>query len=344
MIISSTLFLQVDAIVLDLVHRARALKLPTQRAAIKSFGRQSFASLVSQAATDAERERYTGFVASNGWAKKFMSRNDLRSKIPDGEVGSVDDGATADGIEDVRETCRAYDPECIYNVDATCLFYRVLPKATYLAPDEDKKTTRGVKGMQAKDRLTVYIATNATGTRKVPLSLIGTAKSPRCFRLRQSPVRYFWQSNAWSDVRVFKEWWSKVFLPYVRTATNKPVLLVMDSHSSHADLVDPDGQVSILELPANCTRKHQPMNAGIIAAWKVRYRTRLLAVRVDTMVSAPQLREQAKRRKVIRGCMGLAEGEQPHVLDAAEMALAAWTDISMETIARFVSHYLVGTG
>lgn len=329
------MFLQVEASVLKLVRQAKALMLPTQRATIQAFGRKAFASLVSQASTDAERERYAGFTASRGWANKFIARNHLRSKNLPGEASDVDDEAVVNGVDDVREACKKYDPDCIYNVDAACLFYRVLPKTTYLAPGEDRKTTRGVKGMQAKDRVTAYMATNATGTRKVPLSFIGTAKSPRCFKLRDSPVRYFCQSNAWSDVRVFKEWWSWLFLPYVRSVTTNKVLLLVGSHSSHADLVDPNGQVAILELPLNCISKHQPMDAGIIAAWKVRYRTRLLAVRVDTMASAPQLRQQAERRNVVLGCKGLAEGGQPHVLDAAEMGLAAWEDVSQDTIARF---------
>lgn len=317
-----------------LVRQAKTLMLPTQRATVQAFGRKAFASLVSQAPTDAEREQYAGFTASKGWANKFIARNHLRPRTPHGEAAGEDDAAIADRIEDVRETCKKYNPECIYNVDSAALFYRVLPKTTYLAPGEDRKTTRGVRGMQAKDRVTAYVATNATGTRKVPLSLVGTAKSPRCFKLRDSPVRYFCQANAWSDVRVFREWWLWLFLPYVRSVTTSKVLLLVGSHSGQADLVDPNGQVTILELPLNCTSKHQPMDAGIIAAWKARYRTRLLTVRVDTMASAPQLREQAERRNVVQGCMGLAEGGQPHLLDVAEMGLAAWADVSQGTIAR----------
>ena len=60
----------------------------------------------------------------------------------------------------------------------------------------------------------------------------------------------------------------------------------MDNHSSHANLVDPRGQVTVLELPPNCTVKHQPADAGIIAALKKLFRTLLLRIRVDTMNSA----------------------------------------------------------
>lgn len=332
--------LEVDAGVLNLVEKARALKLSTPPATIQAFGRKACAAFVSQASTETERKKYRGFVASDGWAQKFAVRNRLRPhKTLHGKAGgSIDDEVMiSDGIKRVREVCETYDPEFIYSVDEAGLFYRVLPKRAYVAQGEDRKTMRGVEGMKSEDRVTAYLATNATGTRKVPLSLISTAKEPRCFMNRESPVMYFSQSNAWSDVRVFKLWWSNLFLPYVRSVTSEKVLLLMDSHSSHADLVDLRGQVTILELPPNCSgSKHRPMDAGIVAAWKVRYRTKLLGVHVDTMASAPQLREQAEKRKVARGCMGLAEGAQPNLLDAAEMGLAAWQDVSEATVARFV--------
>lgn len=321
--------------VLEMLVQARALNMPVNRESVQLFGRKARRSLEDAASTDAERERYSGFNASEGWVKKFIKRNNLKSRSLHGEAGSVDDEAIADRLRRVRVVCAEYDPDCIYNVDETGLFYKVLPKVTYLAPGEDRKTTRGVKGMKAKDRVTAYMCTNASG-RRVPLSLIGTAKDPRCFRIRKSPVMYFSQKNAWSDARVFKQWWLKVFLPHVRSVTSKKVLLIMDNHSSHADLVDPREQVTILELPPNRTSKHQPMDAGIIQAWKVRYRTKLLEIRVNTMSSAAQLRKQAKERKVVRGCMGLAEGGQPHILDAAELGFASWQEISEETIMRCV--------
>lgn len=328
-------FVQIENRVLRLLDEARKLKIPVQRGTIQQFARQACRELAHKASTDAERNRYGQFSTSEAWVKKFISRRNLKSLTLHGQAGSVNDEAIADGLERVRSVCAEYDPECIYNVDETGLFFKVLPKRTYLAPGENRKTTRGVKGMTAKDRVTAHMCTNAAG-RKVPLSLIGTSKEPRCFRIRKSPVEYFSQKNAWSDVSVFQQWWSKVFLPHVRSVTSKKVVLVMDNHGSHANLVDSREQVTILELPPNCTSKHQPMDAGIIAAWKVRFKTKLLAIRVNSMSSAAQLREQAKQRRVVRGCMGLAEGAEPHILDAAELGVAVWNEVTEETIKRSV--------
>lgn len=41
-----------------------------------------------------------------------------------------------------------------------------------------------------------------------------------------SPVKYFAQTNAWSDSATFLKWWLEVFLPFVRRFTHEPVLFV----------------------------------------------------------------------------------------------------------------------
>lgn len=321
---------------MELPTQARAHGLSVDRLSIQAFGRKAKASIAAKASTAAERERLDKFIASEGWAKKFISRHNLRSKKLHGQAGSVVDAAIADQLRKVREMVAKYDPDNITNCDEAALQYKTLPRSTYTAPGENKRMVRGVEGMGYKERVALYVAAHASG-RKVPLAMIGHSKTPRYFRLRKPPVTYFGQSNAWSDARVFGLWWEEVLLPWVRSATSKPVLLIMDNHSSHANLVDPRGQVTVLELPPNCTAKHQPCDAGIIAALKKIFRTLLLRIRVDTMNDAGHFRAEAKRRKVVSGCHGLAEGSTPHLLDAAELCNDAWERVSTDTIRRCVN-------
>ena len=89
---------------------------------------------------------------------------------------------------------------------------------------------------------------NADGTAKVDMAIIGKAKSPRCFDKGASPLKYFSRANAWSDSATFLKWWIEVFLPFIRRFTHEPVLLLMDGCSSHGDLVDDRGQVTIKRL------------------------------------------------------------------------------------------------
>ena len=110
-----------------------------------------------------------------------MNRNDLKRFLLHGEAGSVDEKVPPSGMAAVRKECEKYDLNCIYNVDETGLFYRMLPRRTHLAPGENRKTVRGVKGMKAEERSTAYICVNASGTVEMPLAFIGTAANPRCF-------------------------------------------------------------------------------------------------------------------------------------------------------------------
>ena len=210
----------------------------------------------------------------------------------------------------------------------------MLPRSTYTAPDEDKSSVRGVEGMGAKERVTLYLASDASG-RKLPLAMIGHSKGPRCFRLRIPPFKCFSQTNAWSDSRV----WPVVEGGASSVGTSSHQQTRSPHHGQPQQPRQPGrprGQVTVLELPPNCTAKHQPADAGIIAALKELFRTLLLRIRVDTMNSAAQLRAEAKRRKVVSGCQGLAEGHSPHLLDAAELCQDAWDRVSTETVRRCV--------
>lgn len=95
--------------------------------------------------------------------------------------------------------------------------------------------------MKAKDRISAFVCTNATGTANVPMSIIGKSKKPRCFDKKPSTMKYFSQANAWSDGPTFKKWWLEVFIPFIRSWTHLPVLSLMDGCVSHDLLADPKG-------------------------------------------------------------------------------------------------------
>jgi hypothetical protein len=50
-------------------------------------------------------------------------------------------------------------------MDETGLLYRAMPTRSYVSRDEGpRKTIRGTKALRAKDRLTLVLCVNATGT------------------------------------------------------------------------------------------------------------------------------------------------------------------------------------
>ena len=76
----------------------------------------------------------------------------------------------------------------IHNWDETGLYFRLIPSATYTAPNEQQRRIRGTKAQKAKDRVTLITCTNATGTHKIPLAMIAKATKPCCFRSCPSPL------------------------------------------------------------------------------------------------------------------------------------------------------------
>ena len=95
----------------------------------------------------------------------------------------------------------------------------------------------------------MYIATNATGSRKVPLSMIGNSKKPRCFGRREEKrkLTYFNQGKAWSDMHTFTYWFHEVFLAHIQSTTNDKVQLIMDNCGPHgAKISDPFGKAKML--------------------------------------------------------------------------------------------------
>ena len=96
-------------------------------------------------------------------------------------------------------------------MDETGLFFRLLPKYTLLMPFEDVSSTRGKK--KAKERVSLVVCANATGTHKIPCILIGKAKLPVCIKNRKWPVKYISQNKAWMDVSTCWKWFEELFYP-----------------------------------------------------------------------------------------------------------------------------------
>ena len=126
--------------------------------------------VISKAKGIAEQLSYsTDFKASWCWYGKFKKRKGLNQKALHGEGGEVDqnDPNTLAALELLYQEIAQYDPEDVYNMDETGLFFRVLPKYTVLLPEEDIKTARGRKN--AKERVTLVACTSATKITQNPL-------------------------------------------------------------------------------------------------------------------------------------------------------------------------------
>lgn len=167
----------------------------------------------------------------------------------------------------------------MYNADKTGLAWRALPTNTLAMRSE--KEASGYK--LPKDRLTVMVCTNGTGTHKLPLLVIGKSAKPRCFKnVSELPVKYVSQKSAWMDREIFHKWFTEDFIPDAkarRVNDNDKILLILDNAPSHpkiSELNDIDQSVKVVYLPPNVTALVQPMDQGVIENLKRAYKQRFL--------------------------------------------------------------------
>ena len=122
-----------------------------------------------------------------------------------------------------------------------------------------------------------------------------------------------------------------VFLPAIRKRTSRPVILIADNFGTHdsTDTTLQDQQVKWVLLPPNCTSVHQPMNQGIIAALKRKYKSKMLHAMVKNLERYDEL--QAGGAAIAAGVRGL-HAYPPNLLDDATIAHKVWESIDQSTL------------
>ncbi|UYV66540.1 TIGD6 [Cordylochernes scorpioides] len=169
-------------------------------------------------------------------------------------------------LNSIMANC-GYDPANIYNADETGLFFQLIPDRTLAHKDEN---CRGVKRM--KQRITVLLCCNSTGTDKRRLLIIGKSAKPRCFR-NFSPhfyCTYTSNSKAWMTSSIFQEWLLQFNKQLV--SEGRRILLLLDNATSHCVPNDGLSNIKIHFLPPNMTASLQPLDSGIIKSFKAQYR------------------------------------------------------------------------
>lgn len=214
----------------------------------------------------------TGFSYSNGWLYGFKNRHDISLHSIHGEGDSTSPEQVADGRRLMIDLLskHEYSLRDIYNMDETGLFYRLQPNKTL--------ATKPVKGTKKnKERITIGLCSNADGSEKLKPIVIAKAARPRCFPKNfnvQSLVHYWHNKKAWMTSAIFTEWLKK--LDKSMGDQGRQIVLLLDNAPCHIHNIVLKN-VSILYLPPNTTAHLQPMDAGIIRNFKLKYRKSLLS-------------------------------------------------------------------
>lgn len=213
---------------------------------------------------------------SIGWLDKFKKRYNLRRLVRHGEAASVPPEAAIE-MRAIQTLCGEYSEDDIYNMDETGLFWRQSPSGGLSSAQRP-----GMK--RDKNRISIVCCTNYTGTRKMPLWLIGKAKNPRALRginVRALGCEWRWNKKAWMMTILMSEW---LYAFYQWIGPHREVILLMDNLSSHiagVEVSPPPSNIRIQWLPKNSTSLYQPLDQGIIQNLKSFYKKRWLQFIVD---------------------------------------------------------------
>ena len=134
----------------------------------------------------------------------------------------------------------------------------------------------------SKDRVTFTPCSNAVGTHKLFLLVIGKCANPRVFNGYKSPVVYKVTNKEWMSRSLCFGWFKNHFISEVKgfpTQVNRQLkaLLILNNPLSHhkTDEINFGPNFKVPFLTPNCTGKLQPMGQNLIQNVKVTYRKQL---------------------------------------------------------------------
>ncbi|XP_008562678.1 PREDICTED: tigger transposable element-derived protein 1-like [Galeopterus variegatus] len=225
------------------------------------------------------QENVKPFSASAGWLARFKRRYSMKNFKLAGEAGSADQEAAEEFkkylLSIIHE--KGYVEEQVFNADETGLFYKNVGKRTYVMQMASKAP--GFKAF--KDRATLLLCTNAKGDFKCKPLMVYRAPNPPALKgknLNCMPVHWRWNKKAWMVSKIFLDWFHNCFIPEVECYLQGKnlafrVLLILDNAPVHCheELENAHPNIEVLFMPPNTTSLIQPLNQGIMKAFKAHY-------------------------------------------------------------------------
>jgi hypothetical protein len=126
-----------------------------------------------------------------------------------------------------------------------------------------------------KQRLVFLLCSNMLGDFEKPL-IIGNARNPRCIKgVRLENLNITWKANknAWMTADIMTEWLN--VLNRKMKNLNGKIILFLDNATCHPDIKLTNIQFSF--LPPITSSVCQPLDLGVIKAFKAQYRKKLFS-------------------------------------------------------------------
>ena len=253
-------------------RRVREVKYPELEAALKLWMEGCEAQLqpISGKLIVTKAERLRGALGlpkealkfSNSWLDEFKKRHSLKQHNHHGEAGSVNLTSVKEERERIQKALNGWDLNNVFNADETSFFWKSI--------QNNGLSTKGLPGKKIdKTRMSVLTMMNATGTEKIRLLFIATARKPRCFGRKEGRdlgFWYFYNKKAWMTGDVFADALEE--LNTRMKQENRRILLLLDNFSGHKWRENNITNITMLFFSPNLTSFVQPADAGIICCLK----------------------------------------------------------------------------
>lgn len=206
------------------------------------------------------------FHFSNGWLGRFQKRWNFRPIKTPKDSEDADNSAVSIELPKLQKLLKKYALEDIWNADEFGHQYQLAPDRPIALEGRKKDRTR----------LTYLACANADGSERFPLMIIGKTLKPRPFKGmtgQQYGFDYWYNKKAWMTSVLFFMWLQR-FDAYIGRRAGRKAILLIDTCSAHGNIeaIPPLRNVVVKFLPPSTTSKIQPMDAGIVAAVKLRFR------------------------------------------------------------------------
>ncbi|XP_006131746.3 tigger transposable element-derived protein 5 [Pelodiscus sinensis] len=277
------------------------------------------------------------FKASHGWFWRWQKRHGISSQRIYGEGGGGDPaapgtpplkpelepGAASSAFPDpslllsppppaaVPSDGGGYGDEQIYNANVTGLYWKLLPgQAGELRVRSPRVPAPPRRRLAVKERVTVLLAANLTGSHKLKPLVVGGLPDPPSLRHHNQdkfPACYRYSPEARLGPALLRAWFFEDFVPgvkrYLRRSClqQKAVLLLSSSPPPSGagpeeppQLQTPDGSIRALFLSKAAAgggsaggggRIPAPLEQGVVSAFKQLYKRELLRLAVSCVAS-----------------------------------------------------------
>eukprot|EP00968_Pinguiococcus_pyrenoidosus_P024189 scaffold4382_cov372-Pinguiococcus_pyrenoidosus.AAC.1 len=220
------------------------------------------------------------FAYSNTWLLNFKRSFGVSSQTMHGEADAADQAGIDRAREYIPRLLAGVELKDIYNLDETALLFRKLPTRSLML-------SKRAGGKRAKDRITLNFIVSADGN-DVSVQAIGTSRRPRCFgrgfeAKRCLNICYFANAKGWMNSEIFEQIMRSFNMRMLNE--NRKVWLLLDNCSAHRiprfakparwlNVLDGFSMtaVNVVFLPPNTTSIVQPLDQGIIRAFKAHWR------------------------------------------------------------------------